>query len=312
MPIFDRVVREKILQCLNTIDNSSDELNGHTININKLDEFCEKLIADNRTSATNKIQEEMGEEISIAYFGALLVGLMAVVVEHDEQSVLPKNWANSTGIPDPNLVMARLLIKLSNSALGVIYLIEAGLESQARAILRVFLELSWLTILVATDQEKMKAYTEANDLTERKIHHEHFTAKKLLQHITEICAQLGYSLRLQEVLFNICNNLYSHYSRTIHNSFAETMIVGSMSSSFDNDTRFQSNLFGQASRGSFPTIYHLNDAFFLLLAMLLKILKQIHRLNHPYSEGWRDILVLHRCFESTIMTRNIPKWWQPE
>lgn len=308
MLISDESVREQIAHCLALIDGLLPDLADHTMSLEKLDKFCQALIADNRDSATSNIRKEMGGELSIAYLGTLLIGLTSIVVEHDKPRLLSKSLIHPTGIPDPNFVFAKMLVKLANYVLAVIYLVEAGLESQARTTLRVFLELSWLTILVVADPEKMTVYAqETDEETEKKLYYKHFTASKLLRGLADIESQLGFPKDVQQALSNIRSELYSMYSKTVHHSYAELMI-GSMSYSFEKEPMLRSTLFGRASKASFPTLYHLNDAFFLLFAMLFKVFRQVHGLMPPYSGGWQDIYALHGCFEFTAENRVIPEW----
>ena len=71
-----------------------------------------------------------------------------------------------------------MLVNISNYTLGVTSLVEAGLESPARIVLRNLLELSWLILVVFSKRAKMIAYVQGkDDQEEYDLYRKHFTPK---------------------------------------------------------------------------------------------------------------------------------------
>jgi hypothetical protein len=160
--IRDTDVRNGIDRSLQAIRLSVDTLSGQGFNLPAVDACASELMAKHAPRTAKRARSILEPELSIAYFGTLTLGMTSVVAEHDTP-VLPANWIAADGRPDPNFVFAKMLTSLANSALGIVHLIERGIEEPARVVLRSFLELSWITCLALARRDIMIAYCKANN-----------------------------------------------------------------------------------------------------------------------------------------------------
>ena len=290
--IFDQSIREQIESSLMLARELIPELAQQNMDLEGVDAFCEVLITESRFTIMDTVRKYASSELSIAYFGVLTTGMLSLTLEL--HPVFVKDWIGSSK-PDPNLIISKMIVSMTNYALSIVQLVEAGLEASARSILRSFLELSWLIIVVSAKREKLLTYSQDyDDEMERKIYRDHFSAKKLGVEIVGIEKNLRIEEDIIPVLSNLRSSLYSYYSKSIHNAYGNA-VIGAMAFSFEKDL-LHSNLFGKADRASYPTLYHMNDAIFYFLNMFRRILEQVHGLTHPYPIQWQRTLALQETF----------------
>jgi hypothetical protein len=296
-------IRDQIDACLVYTSNLVPELQQSKLGIENIDAFCQIFISENRSQITEEIRNRLDGELSIGYFAVLSTGLMSFFLQFEGLRLIDPTWINSNQVPDPNLVLGMMLGNITNYSLGIIGLIELGLEVQARTCLRSMLELTWLTLITVNDKEKMRVYTKDEDDSEsRKSYHKHFSSKKLWESLSTIEINLGFPKNAQEQLFQMRREFYSMYSGNIHHSYAD-LIHGAMSFSFDKADHLQPNLFGKADKASYPTLHHMNDAIFVFLGLLVQTLEKQHGLSSPYPENLQKIISLRECFNFLVMNR---------
>jgi hypothetical protein len=298
--IFDEIVRENIEISLKAVPLFIPALAQQSLTIEGIDAFCQILIADNCQDVINDTRQYLSHEISIAYYGALIIGMLSLIV--DEEPILSPSWINADCIPNPNFVLSKMFVNISNCVLGVITLVEVGLDSPARAALRKLLELSWLTLVIFAKQEKIIAYIQGQEEEEHEIYRKHFSPKKLRQELINVEILTGLAEVAQRAVSEIREELYGSYSQAVHNRYSE-LIGATMSFSLEREGILVSSLFGQANKASYPTIYHMNDALFYFLAMIRRILEQVHNLKPPYSIKWQEALAMQESFAYVVLNR---------
>ena len=295
--IFDQNIRNQIENSLKLVSALIPELGQQNMNLERIDAICQVLITDSRLTVANAIHEHIGNELSLAYFGVIITGIMSITLE--ENPVLPEDWISPGGTPNPNFIISKMLVSATNYALAVIHLVEAGLEAPARANLRTFLELSWLIMVTSARREKLIIYAqEVDDKAERKLYHKHFAASKLRRGLLEIEKITGIAEIASLALSDLRTELYGFYFKAIHNAFSDATI-GAFAFSFEDDRLF-SSLFGKADKASYPTLYHLNDANFYFLNTFGRILSAIHGFQPPYSVEWQKVLAMQESFNHVV------------
>ncbi len=165
--ISNPVVREQIETSLDKVARLIPELSQQDISLEQVDAFCQILIAENRKSAIDEVSAKLDYELSIAYYDALSVGLMSLAVEEKISPVIEPDWIDTNSTPEPNLIFSKMLVNIANSVLGVVHLVEHGLEAQARTNLRMLLELSWLTLIIIAKRDKMTSHLTVSALHAR-------------------------------------------------------------------------------------------------------------------------------------------------
>jgi hypothetical protein len=222
--ILDKAVRNQIGASLLAVRQTVEELKGQTLDLPGIDVLTEELINKNHQTALDADRSFLEPETSIAYYGVLALGIMSITAEHDTP-ILPLDWINPDERPNPNLVVAHLVNSMTNYALAVLRLVEAGLESPARSLLRNFLELSWLVLVVTADQGKMVTYSGVDsDEQEYDAYSKHFAAQKVRRQLTEIEQNLGLPPDATEALSSRRSKLYGFYSKNIHHGYSSGVL----------------------------------------------------------------------------------------
>ncbi len=302
--VSDDMVREQIEVSLEAARQLIPELSDQGLNLETVDAFCQVLITERRESILETIREELSSELSIAYFGAIVAGILSLVIlDKSASPVLPPDWISLDCRPDPNLVVGHMLANVTNYTLAITHLVEVGLESPARTNLRNLLELSWLFLVILAKREKMIAYTKgADNETERRLYFKYFAPKKLRRGLIEIETNSGLPDDVIKALSDTRSGLYDMYSRTVHSAYSD-LVIGALGFSFEDEDRLNFGLFGIADKASYPTLYHLNGALFYFLSMFRRLL-EAHGLKPPFTLMWQKALALHESFTFVIRNRS--------
>jgi len=189
------------------------------------------LLIENITTRTSNsislMEENAGKELSIAYFGSLIISIMAITLaDSDKPHPMDPNWLNPEDTPDPNLILEGLLVNIANQCFSIISLATLGFTWPARILLRSTLELSWLTVVLISNREKMLDYCDGiNNERERKQFHKHFSGSKLLKELQKIEKELQFDEDTRELYSNVRTEAYDLFTKHVHNSYAATLLV---------------------------------------------------------------------------------------
>jgi len=187
--IADTTVRLQIEATLQEIQAALPEVRSEGLDIAAVDQFARTWIEQSRTQCLESSRPLLEPEISISYFGVLTLGALHRALASRDVTLFPADRISPTGAPDPTFIFSGLISTLTNSALGVIILAEAGLESPARVVVRNFAELSWLTLLAFHSRDVMTAYTETDEELEKNAYYKYLKAKRLLEELAKLEAR---------------------------------------------------------------------------------------------------------------------------
>lgn len=301
-PFVDENIRNKISNILNHLNEIP---NRHKITINDIDILLEH-ISQKSSTATNLMIEKATNELSIGYFGSLIISLTALKLA-DKLSPQPidSNWLFPENVKaNPNLVLESLLVNVANQSFSIMNLATLGYAWPARIIFRSTLELTWLTLILVSEREKMLLYCKnASDKEERALFSKHFSGSKLQQSLTGIEQKLQFAEDQKLMYSNFRSEAYTLFTKHVHNSFAAT-ILGTRAPSIDNPQNFEYALFNTPSIPSINIISSLNQqVLFYLIGTLLPILKIYH--SFDAVSKWDELVTLRECFVQLYVNQKI-------
>lgn len=264
--------------------------------IHMFDYFAEFVVSRNQDSF-EEINKHLSKELNIAYLDIIAIGslAMSILQENEGFYLFPRNWISNNNIPDPNVILQNLLVQIANHSLAITELVQNGLDNPARALIRINCELSWITLVITFDKDKMAASTTKKDDEnwEKQIWHKYFKLNKLVDSLTEIERKLGLPDDVLESLKKSRLETYKFYSEDIHSSFGASMI-GALGADFTSDN-MQFGLFGVASLQSKATLNNLNLTLYYFIKFFLSILKD----NTLYFDIENEFCYWSRCLVST-------------
>jgi hypothetical protein len=291
--ITDEELKNLILSKTKQLKRDLLDLGSKDIQIMQIKEM-EKYILDCQKESRIKTKEYYNRPLSLAYIGVMSVGLLSILIELGDESIL-EGWHDSQNI-NTGYVLGSLFRQITNSSLAVIRLIEDGLDYQARILVGSTCELSWITLAIMSDQNMMELYAQDLDKDqELENWREYFSAKKLLEKLSLIEKELGLPDILADKLKKARLDIYDFYSNSLRNSYS-FCTLGSFSKQINNGN-YVPNTFGMASLFSKPTIQSLNDFLFYFLANLSPIMKYLQKFmvqEHP--DLWNFMQILRECY----------------
>jgi len=236
----------------------------------------------------------------MGFVGVMALGMLAFAVHRKgaRRTPLPRDWVSPTGRPDPNLILQNLLTQVSNHALATLYLVEAGLDNAARALLRVVHEAVWLTVAVAAEREVMIDYTRAAETEEQSATWwRRFSPKRLNPVLLETEKRLGLPEDLRAELSRSRKEAYQYYSRAVHSSYVAVM-VGAYAPPLRPNGWFHFGLWGASSAASEDTLETLNWMLWYAVSLVTRVFLDIHEFRPPRrSPEWRAAILLVRCVD---------------
>jgi hypothetical protein len=266
----------------------SDESGMSNSDLSFIDVLSEMLI-ERGTIAFESTIENHKKELNFSYLCIMAIGLAARALEsHDGDEFKHKG---------EQILLGNLITQISNNALAVVTLVEKGLDNQARSIVRILNELIWLTIVVFSNEEKMKTYVETFDESkERKLWSKHFNFKNLNKVLLDLEKKMGFPEDMIQDFEKGRRNNYYTYSKAIHSSMT-AIIGGSFGTSIGEGKTIKTEhiLFGAPSIQSDRTLSSMNWELYYFLLMFYEILVKFRGVKlDVYDIYWRGANTLYR------------------
>jgi len=271
---------------------------------NILQAINEQLVENEQFS--NSIFSELR---TITGLGVTSIGLLALTVGPDpiknESKLFPRDWLGSNERPNPDLVISHLLCNLSNYALSVDTLIQKGLDTQARSQLRIFLELSWMTLNIISDKELFSGFVCSDEIEEKRFWAKNLKSFQLNSRLSDLEKLFGLEPQLQSSISQLRKDNYSFYSNIVHHSYSSTML-GALSFHANSDTS-SFNVFGKVGSNSSSTLVVLNDAIWYFLLMFYAILCKKHKISplNPNVDFWVESFSIYKCVVNIYLYQRI-------
>jgi hypothetical protein len=300
--IIDKVIRKQIAITLKQIQKYMKDITDKEIKLTLRDlDNIGKSVIERHNNSKKKINQYMKSEISLSFLGIVCIAHFSLAINQKEDSSrpLPSSWIKSEQQPDPNYIISNLLVHVTNHSLAILKLVCNGLDPSARVLLRVLNELSWLTIILSADRDKIVLYYKAfQDGEEENVWYKHFRLKNLNKNLSDIEKKLGLDVdqELLKILKENREKAYKFYSKYLHNCYSNIMIQ-SYAQSFENEEHLDFALFGKETVWSLDTLNNLNWILFYLIGILIPLFKTMHNFIPPVdNELWRHTVYLRHLF----------------
>lgn len=217
--------------------------------------------------------------MSIAQIGVILFGYFSFELDVNENEVFPSTINGEVTGSDLNHYIASSFATISNNSLGIINLIQSGLEFQARSLMRVFLEHCWLTLVITSDKAKLDNYRRPQDFDEaRKVWYQCFKPKYVNNEL----------IKIESTIFRINDNylqgyrehMYNLYTMSVHTT-ALVNALGCVGISFDDHDLLKSAHFGYPSASSVVVLKDLCFSLIYTYSMFFRIVERYHKIKVP-------------------------------
>lgn len=157
--IQNRKIRKRIKSVLVSIARTSKT--KEPFGLSQVDELC-KLIGGCASEAVVFSDRKHSKKLETAYLAILATGCLGMaLVDGGRKRPWPKGWIRRADRPNANLWLGTMVLSLSRYALSAIHLCRLGQDFSARLVIRNVIELSWLIIILADDQTKLRLHALA-------------------------------------------------------------------------------------------------------------------------------------------------------
>lgn len=264
-------------------------------------ELVSDLTVENMWEYARDVQVE-GAEIAGATYAvelALSKALIAVsgwfaLALHANDNALrlyPADWLQPEPRGNPDAILSCVLCQLANYGYAVVNLVEKGIDTPARALLRATADLSYLLAVVASDREAFQAYTLPGSESPKEQWYKLFSNRKTAARFRKIDAERGLPPEWTEWMRGFREENNEFFSEAIHHS-ATSVLVGAMPT-IPGTENVSFGLLGGPNGASRPTLGHLATTMNYGLSMFeasTKHLKLPAQFSKP--EFWKSGLEL--------------------
>lgn len=295
--IVDPQIRNAVKECLKLSNKMLRHVHDRVVSITDLEELF-KIARKVRRDSKQKILENMSEELSIAALNISCCFYITTSIfnEDEPSSLLPYNWINPEGRPNPNQVIGHLLTNVIIFSISILELVEKGLDNAARALTRTLIETTWQILILLSSQQDMKDYVSPNSHEQsREIWFRLFGKGKFQKKLSKLENSLNFNESIQKELKEEREHDHKFLSESVHNAFVSS-VVGSITWEFDSDEGSWSAL-GGASMASKATIGLLNNNLFYFIRLFFPVITDLHGIVPSKSEKyfWKEAFILREC-----------------
>ncbi len=249
--------------------------------------------------------QHLGEDLSIVNLATACIAFMSLAAydEGSEDELFPIDWLATNGIPNANFVTRCLLGQLANYSLSAVDLVEKGLDTPARAMLRCVSELSLQILVLLGDRETFQTYAKvSDDKPPKRIWYELFAQERIHKKMAALERNLGLPEELVLIMRGVRIDNIEIFSEAVHHSYA-AMAIGSFALSYEDDGPSSHGLFGGANGASQATVSHLRDTLWYFTLMFFSVLGRIHDIwpKSANSEFWTRAVFLQSCVNTVYI-----------
>ncbi|WP_222125185.1 hypothetical protein [Paenibacillus xylanexedens] len=279
-------------------------------NVSKYDSNKDRLVNENEITNTinyiNSINKEnlkevhknLNEDITLALVGLTYTTYFSFAVNQDEhENPMHKDFFDETfENVTPSLLYQNMITIISNHVLSIIKLVEAGLDTSARALIRVLAETVFIFIIVFSSKDHFVNYCNGmNDEDASTVWYRFFSHKKTQVELKKIEKRIGLPEEIVSEINKIRTSIYKEFPSVVHSS-AYTSILGSYAFDFNKD-QLQIGVGGKASKASKNTLSTLNWLLFYFSIMTKGILTNLFEFKpRSDNEMWRVVFPIRECF----------------
>lgn len=283
-----RIVVKHFIKELNSISKKNFD---KSVKISDFDALIEH-INNIQNNAKKKHQEYLTDELTLANLFVLCLSTVSLSLHSNEfhEEVFPKDWLSSDPNPNPNLILSNLLLQLTNYTLAIIDLIEKGLDSPARALVRTLSELSSQTLILIYFRDDFKEYIKGkDDELSTQIWYKLFAKNKMHKKLSIIEKESEMDNEFIQYMYNFRKEEYEFFSESIHHSYV-SINLGSYAWECENEENSQKCLFGGENSSVRRTLNFLNTTLFFFVVSFFKLIKKP---RNPDKLFWLEAYTLY-------------------
>ncbi|MGE4339343.1 MAG: hypothetical protein AB7E55_25730 [Pigmentiphaga sp.] len=302
--IENKKYRKLAQETLSELNKIYKNKTGKTFHLKDLDGIIVFLQSHSKETEA-AVRDFLKDELSIANMGISCIGLLSLSVNPNEHpdELFPRDWLTPSQV-NPNLVLSHMLSHLANYGLSVQYLIEKGLDAQARTQLRLLIELSWLILSLIYKKDLWSSYVTAGEENESKFWSKNLKSYQLNKILNDLEKNAGLDEDTLIILQSTRKESYATYSNVVHHSFTSVML-GSIAFS-ESDENLNFGLFGEVNSASKATINQLNFVLWYFIISFFSIMEKVHGFHPktPNKDFWLEAFSLNFCLKKIyLLTR---------
>lgn len=264
--------------------------------------YAAQMHADSRKFTEESFEVELG--LCRALVAASAWFAMALSANRGDARLYPRDWIEPQATCNPDVVMGCVLCQVSNYGYSVVHLVDRGLDTPARAVLRSAADLCYMLALLAHDRQTLQSYVLDKSVTEKERWYNLFSNRKLTSRFKEIDRVIGLPSEWTKFMeeFRVLNNGF--FSEATHHS-PSAILVGSLPHNPETG-RVELGLLGGPNRFSQATVSHLLTVMNYGLTMFLDSLKAFNpqfELPHFWSPGVELVNGVQPLFVDWLHTR---------
>ena len=225
----------------------------------------------------SSVRRHLAEEIRLANALISILTFMVVGLHSKDRKdrLYPTDWLSPTGVPDPDEVLSLGFCQLANYAFAIVDLIEKGLDTPARALVRSVAELSQMLIVIAHDREVFQAYITEAPEGDKKKWYELFSSKKIAKRLAFFERKLGAPEFAITETREWQKESAEFFSQAIHHSF-HSVVIGALPS-IPGTENASLCLLGGPNGASGATMTHLIISIQMCLGGFFRMIEDVHK-----------------------------------
>lgn len=297
----------KYIKDYNKYMKKVDKINKFNFHFKEI-ENATNFILSRHEKNSRQARKLFHQELIISYSCIVYISYLALAIDQTKESTpICVDWMEGENLGiDPNFIVSSVLVNISNNCLSIIRLIECGLDTSARPLIRVLFELVTILMLITTDKDIMNEYCRGKDQeSANKIWYKSFRTKSIFDKLKKLENELDFDEELIATLDKWRQGAFKDFSSNIHNSYY-SIVIGAYSFPDNEDDMLQTLLSGRTSRASNKTLDNLNWLLFYTTTLYLPILKKFHNLTPSKdSELWRITVPLSECITKIFLSDKV-------
>ena len=283
-------------------DLDADEENLDSASVQEAVENIFVYARDMHTEAKISAAAHFNTELTMARSLVASLALMALALYGKDRAsrIFPVDWVNSHGAPDPDVVIALGLSQLANYGYAVTDLVEKGLETPARALLRPAVELSEILVMIVGDKEVFRAYSSPQ--TDAKDNwYQLFSRKRVEKRLASIERLFGMPEHWISYMREFRKEKTEFFSEAVHHSYRSIVIGGQPT--VPGTDHVQLGLLGGPNIGSGVTLEHFTLSVSYCLNGLFALTENVYgfTLEVPMSNFWSAGERIFRAVDKALL-----------
>jgi hypothetical protein len=227
--------------------------------------YAEGVQDESKSRAQETLSVELALANSLIAIGAWFA--MALHANKADQRFFPPDWLEPTGKVNPDIILSCMLCQLTNYGHAVVSLVNKGIDTPARALVRATAELSYMLAVVVSDRETFQKYVLDSSVSQKEQWYLLFSNRKIAARMLRVDTAIGLPQEWTIAFRGFREQNGEFFSEAVHHSY-RAMVCGALPSNPDND-RLELAVLGGIPSASRATLSYLIESLNYGLTMLI-------------------------------------------